>query len=531
MSPFSTSSTLGLVHIAAGLALAAATVCVVIILIGIWSWVILPITEWATKPQGGLFKRIALWPVRKTAEGIQRLNREAIAAMSRFVAANAAPLVLMLAQLADVVQRLAGTLGDMSEQIHEALWTLRHETLPDAITAALIPIRAQLGRHTDRLDQLEDLNRGVAVAIGDTLRALPWGVPGGLVTNFQTLGDRFAQLWQHYWNTTRPQLNRVLDELIPELRRDLSDLAQRVAVGIDARLDALGARIATLERELTDFLSPRLDAMQQAIDALSEQIFGPVAGGLVALLERVGALELEVFTRIPERFAGLDDALARLRVELEQGIATGVAAFRERLEAVELAVGTLIPARLDAIEAAVNALAAEIFGEVGAGLVAIMQRLDALQGYVFGELREQVELQLGRIEGIETLLRENVLPRLAALEAMLEPVAFGALVLATMRRVAPNLFCRNVTRASEALCAQPDSFIDDLLAIGLPLLVLADICGLARLARGAAGLAVDALSPIVLGAGQALECGGDPPAAMLPLNLTDLPSTSAAVAL
>lgn len=524
-------SLLGLVQVAAPALVAAVAVLWVFVLIAVYAWVIKPIMEWTSRVDGGFIKRIALWPLRKASEAADRFAREQIAALSRWAAASGAPLAVVFFQLADVVVRVAGTFGDMSEQIYEALWTLTNETVPDKIAAALVPVRAQLTRQAERLDDIEFLNRGAAVIYGDVLRALPWGVPGSYLGNLATFGDRFVQLWNHYYNVTRVQLQDIVQEQIPDLVRGLAALEQRVAVGIDARLDALRADISGLQRTLLDEVFPRLAAVEDGLDALADAIFGPIEGGLTDILRRLGALELEVFTRIPERFAGIEAALQQLRDELEQGVETGLAAFRARIEAIEQTLAENVLPRLDAMQAALDALAEEVFGDVGQGLVAILQQLDALRQYVFGQLTTQIELAIGRIEGIETLLRENVLPRLAGLEALLEPVAFGALVLATMRRVAPNLFCRNVTRASEALCAQSDSWLDELLAIGLPVLVLADICDLARAAQGAVGLIVDVLSPIALGAGSALACSGRPAAGLLPLSLTDLPDDSAAVAL
>lgn len=505
---------------------------------GTYVFIIQPLLTWlpgSSKKKGGkvigFFVDVANILPRAIANKVERFTKEHVALLLRTYVNGIDPLVVFVLQLDVLATRIAGTLADQSEQIYEALRILRRVTIPQLITQALTPIRAQLGRHTERLDALEDLNRRAATVYGDVLRALPWGVPGTLIGNLDAFGARFVQLWRHYWDVTRDQLRVLLDETIPELRRDVADLARRLDVQIDERFDALGRRLTAVERAVEQLIPDRLAALEAGLDALAREVFGEVGTGLVALIQRVVELERLVQDTIAVRLAELEAGLAQLRFDMEEGIRTGLGVFAERLEAVELAIGTLIPSQIEALRLAVDALAAEIFGEVGEGLAALTARIVALEQYVFGELREQIDLQLGRIEGIEARIRDVILPRLDELEALLAPAAFAALVLATMRRVAPNLFCRNVTRTTEALCAADPGLIDDLLALLLPALVLADLCTFARMMREAAGPLVGLLSPIVLGAADMVECrgAGEPP--NLPLRTTALPQPTAALAL
>jgi len=292
-----------------------------------------PLLDWLSRNSGGFFKKIVFWPITKATTAVKRYTKEHVAMLMRSYVTGIDPLVLVLLQIDDVTKRVVGTLGDMAEQTHRALWVLNHETIPRKIATALVPLRNQLDRHTARLDTLEDLNRQVAIAVGDTLRALPWGVPGGYITNIQTFLGRFAQLWEHYWNTTRAQLNTLLAETIPEIRSRLEALERGAGGGIGGALQGLRNRVDALERWRETVVMPRLDALAAAVDALSDEVFGPVGGGLTALLTRVTEIERQLRVDIAERFAELERGLAELRDELETGIETGLEVFRERIEA------------------------------------------------------------------------------------------------------------------------------------------------------------------------------------------------------
>ena len=487
MNPLSLSSPLALVPILAVAATPLVTAGFIYAFYFNYDSTTRPILDFFTKRGGGWVGGLIRWVTRPLVRRIEDFVREHVSAMRRQFYANETMLVVALDSLSDVATRLAGTLGDQAEQIYTALWTLNHETIPRKIEAALTPVRNRLDRHTDRLDALEDLNRRVAVTFGDVLRELPWGVPGGYVTNFETFGARFVQLWRHYWDTTRVQLNRLFDETIPELRRDIADLANRLDVQIDARFDALAARLSDLERWRENVVMPRLQALTEAVDVLAAEIFGEIDRGFAALLERIGQLEAQLEQVIPAEIASLRDALAQLRLELEQGIATGLEAFRERIGSLELEVFTEIPQRLAAMQLALDTLAAEVFTEVGAGLGVLTERIVALEQYVFGELRPLLDLTIGRIEAVETQIRDDVLPRLRSIEGLLEPAAFAVAVGVAMRAIAPNLFCRNVTTATQRLCGLDENLIAQLLAGTMVFALALDPRVIARLGQEMTG--------------------------------------------
>lgn len=498
MSPSLISSTLALVWVVAPALALAVAVLWVFVLIAVYAWVIKPLVEWLTKPGGGFFKRIALWPVRKAGSAVERLMREQIAAARRYLVANMAPLVLVFDQTATVVNQLAGTLGDMSEQIYEALWTLNNETVPRKITAALVPIRNVLTNHTNRLNAIEDLNRQVAVALGDTLRALPWGAPGGYVTNFQTFLGRFAQLWSHYWNVTRPYLNTLASDVLPEIRRDIADLARRLDVQIDARFDALAARLSAVEGLVEGIINARIPALQDAIDALATAVFEGIEVSFAELVERIGILETLVTETIPERFRELEQDLLALRTEIEAGIATGVNVLRDRIENLERAVFTTIPQQLQALQAAIDSLATAIFEGIEVSFAELVARIEAIELEIGTAIPAAIEAVEAEVQAMRDYIGNVIIPRITALEAILEPAAFAALILATLRVSAPYLFCRNVVTAAKEACAVEDSIMDDLLLGAFALIGGLSIREFARELQAATGFVSGAVNDWVI---------------------------------
>lgn len=422
-----------------------------------------PMLDWLTRRGGGFLGRLIRWVSRPLTSYVKAFVARHVALLMRSFVTGIAPLVLTLNQLTVLTQRIAGTLADMAEQTWRALWVLRHETVPRLITTALVPIRAQLTRHTNRLDALEDLNRRVAVAVASGLRELPWGSPGNYVGNFQAWLNSYAHLWRQVFEFIQPQLRELRSETIPGLARDLAGLAEDVARIGQVRLPALAARVGELEDLVTSTLIRRLDALSDAVDALAATVFEGIEVSFSALVGRIVELERAVFETIPARFETIERDLQTLRDELAEGIRTGLGAFAERVEALERQAFETIPAQIAALQLAVDTIAAEVFEEVGAGLTALTTRIEALERRLSDVVMPQLDLVLGRIEALETRIETDVLPRLRALEDLLAPAAFAALVLATMRAVAPNLFCRNVTDTTRRVCAEPEDFWAQLL--------------------------------------------------------------------
>lgn len=446
----------------------------------------------------GFLKDVTYILPRALKAKVEQFALEHIGVLLRTAGAAAPPVTAAINQFEDMQRRILGTLEDGAEQTFRALWTLNHETMPRRITQALVPIRNTLTNHTRRLDDIEDLNRRVAVSLGNTLRQLPWGVPGGYVTNFQTFLDRFVQLWRHYWDVTRDQLNTLLGQTIPQIRQDVSDLSRRLDVQIDARFDALTNRISDLERWRENVVMPRLSALTEAVDFLSDQVFGPVAGGLTAMLERIGEIERQLREDVAERFAELERGLAQLRLELEQGVETGLEVIRGRIEDLEREVFEVLPATLAAMQLAIDTLAQEVFDEVGVGLTALTARIVAIEQDIQNRILPGFDAILGRITAIEAQIRDDILPRLRAIEDLLAPAAFAALILATLRQSAPYLFCRNVVTAAERACAAPEDRIDELLDLTFLLIGGISIIELARELQAITGVSAAAIDDFVI---------------------------------
>lgn len=400
-----------------------------------------------------LWKRIALYPLNVISRKLNSILRRVVATASHEFTRLAPMGAHVLHDRAATISHLSVAVAATPQATYKALYTLRHTTIPTLIARATDKLEARLDIHTDRLDQLEDLNRRIAVAVGDTLRALPWGVPGGLVTNWQTFLDRFVQLWNHYWDVTREQLTTLLGETLPEIRTDIADLARRLDVNIDARLDALANRIGDLERQAAGVILPRLQSLEDAVAAISVDVYGQAGEGLVDLFGRVAELERRLDVDVPALFAALQADVDQLRLDLTTGIAAGLEAFTDRLEALETFATETVPAELQALRLAVDTLATEVFTEVGAGLSDLTARIVALEAQIQGVILPGFDAIIGRIETLESSLRDDVLPRVRALEALLAPAALAAAVLAALRIAAPNLFCRNVTNATRRVCS------------------------------------------------------------------------------
>lgn len=477
---------LALVPLLVPAATAAAT-CILMLLL------LMAINEWwlPQQPDSGTprfhyFTRFVKWSKRKLSDALIAARKKLTSALGNAVARRSHALVLALTNMAELTARVGDTLAAEAEQTYRALYALRHVTLPNYVEGYVRPVITTANTALATAQAAATTLTQVSTEIADGLRGLPWGVPIGLPARVRNLMAAINHLWDQFFDVAQPRLNTLWNTTVPDILRRL-DALERGAAGAGAGgLNAIRARLSALEAWRDNIVGPQLASLQSAIDFLSDQVFGPVEGGLVELLGRVAALEL---------------ALGELSTE-------AIGELLVRVEEIERALREDVERRLRALELGFETITEELLGEVAADFRII----------------------LDRIAGLETQIGSIILPRLEAIEAALQPAALAAALLAALRIAAPNLFCRNVTRTTEALCRADEGWLDDLLALGLPILVLADLCAFARLTQAAAGGAVDLFSGLLLGAGRALECGGDGPP-NLPLNVTALPDTAAAVAL
>lgn len=214
-----------------------------------------PFIDWLTRKSGGFLGRLIKWTTSPVTNFVKGFVNRHIALLMRSFVTGIAPMVIMLNQLAVVVQRTYGTLGDMSAQILEALRVLRHVTLPNEIAAALAPVKTTLQRHTDRLNTLESLNRQVAVIVGNGLRALPWGVAGTYVGNFDQWMGSYLHLWRQVFTFLTPQVNALRNGVIPQIQRELATLTTKVTRITTVDLPAIRTRLTTIEKAIGGILA------------------------------------------------------------------------------------------------------------------------------------------------------------------------------------------------------------------------------------------------------------------------------------
>jgi hypothetical protein len=123
---------------------------------------------------------------------------------------------------------------------------------------------------------------------------------------------------------------------------------------------------------------------------------------------------------------------------------------------------------------------------------------------------------------------ERVASRLWSQVRRLDKVTTGVLATALVATAVGRLgagwiFCRNWRKVGRSVCRLDPRLLDSLLGAAVPILLLQDLCLIARLMRDAAEAAVPALRALVVVAGAAVDCAsqGAPPA--MTLRTTALP--------
>jgi hypothetical protein len=452
------------------LAFVQAAPALVVLLIDALIWLLfgqLVVFPWIEEQMGGSqpwWKRVALKPVqfieRRAKRLVERLKSDAA---NRF-ALSSPSIARWLHRNALILEQLSGVVVASNEATFKAFNTLRRTTIPTLIAQALQPIKLRLGQAEALVRGVADTLTAVSVEFADGLRALPWGVPAGLPQRVSTFFVTYKRLWDKVWDELAPRVTALWTQIVPELRQRLDALEKGAGGGIGQALQALRNRVTALENQAGNIILPRLDNLEDAVAALSREVFGEIGTGLLELVGRVATIEAWLVDTATPALAELELGLAQLRLELEQGVETGLEVLRQRFEALELEVFTAIPQRFAALELSVETLVAEAIGYIGAGLVALTQRIVALEQDIQNRILPGFDLIIGRITALEERIENAILPRITALEGLLAPAAFAALVLATMRIVAPNLFCRNVTSTSKAICAQDEAMWAELLA-------------------------------------------------------------------
>lgn len=484
-----------------------------------------------SKRTPGFVGRFIRWAAGPVVNTLKNWYHGFLAYLTKSFNGAAAPLVLMLNQQAALIEETYRTLGDLSLETWRTIDTLTRTTIPREIGKGLNGVKGTLQNHTTRLNTLESLNQQVAVIVGNGLRALPWGVAGSYVGNIDRWWDSYKHLWNQTFNFIAPKLGELTGVTVPALERAVTRLTARVDALSEAGLEALTARIVQLETWRENVVMPRLEALREADELLTEMVLGLANVSLADLFERVGALETQLEQRIATLTESFEERVAALELELEELLGTATATLLERVQTLEQQIADFVGTATATLAQRVTEIEAQLEAFVGTQTAALAERVTALETALETRIRLELDGLLGRIETLEQSIATVIVPAINRLEAILEPAAFAALVLATMRTVAPNLFCRNVTETSKRICSADPGLIDDVLAFAFPLLALADICALAHLIRSAADAFEPVLRGVLAGLSAVADCSSIEPAPDLALRAAALPTPTAAIAL
>jgi len=195
----------------------------------------------------------------------------------------------------------------------------------------------------------------------------------------------------------------------------------------------------------------------------------------------------------------------------------------------------------------------EIPTQIKAGTAPIDRRLDGVNRRTTERARAEALVRARGIDAVNKRIGELVLPRIRALDQTVADVigftrrnlairlsrlekliaagAIGAVAVAAMTRVFPYWQCTNVRRFNRSLCRLPIGLLDDLLGVGLAVLVMSDVCRMASLMRQAAEAALPALRGLVAVVDAATQCTSFPKPLALPLAATELPASENLVGL
>ncbi len=454
----------GLVPLLAPAAISAATAivfCLFLLAISDW-W--LPQQPDATTPRYHYFTRLGNWTKRKLRDSIIAARKKLVSALSNAIARRSPGAVLALHQAAELVNRTAGTFADESRQTYQALYALRHVTVPNLIAGALRDPLRRIGVVEAQAQAALTTLTGVSTAFADGLRALPWGVPLGLQSRVETFFTTYKRLWDKVWLELAPRVTELWTQIVPELRARIEALERAGGGGAAGGLAAIRNRVTALENQAGNIILPRIANLEAAVQALSDEVFGGVGTGLLALAARVQALEDRLDDFIATTLTALEARVLAIETELEQGIAEGLDRFGEHILELERQVTTVLPQRIAALELAVDTLVATALGGLEVGLIDLAGRVVSLETQIRDVILPGFDAILGRVQALEERIESVILPRIQAIEDLLAPAAFAALVLATMRQVAPNLFCRNTTSVTQRICGLDETLLAQLLA-------------------------------------------------------------------
>lgn len=157
--------------------------------------------------------------------------------------------------------------------------------------------------------------------------------------------------------------------------------------------------------------------------------------------------------------------------------------------------------------------------------------IDAVITRVTARIRAGEAALAGEIARVWEYARGRLSRRLSRVEKLVLGGAITAAAVVALDRRFPFWKCSNVRNFNRFLCRLPTGLLAALLAVGVPVLVLSDICRIAGLIRRGADAAEPVLRGLVVVADAALECAASGPAAPLPLEAQAVPDSDLALAL
>lgn len=226
------------------------------------------------------------------------------AALSHQIAALLHPITSYFHGLEATSREAWLQLGHLAEATHDALYHLRHTTVPELIRTAVAPVRAiavqarTLATDAEgRLDTFKD-------ALLTSLAAVGIGAFTTISQAVNALVHYVDRLHDQVWQVVTPKLDALFYTLVPQLTRELQDVAGDLYnTGVES-LEQIRTRLRTVE----DFLGKTLsDPLAWIIGILG------TAAGLLALEGLLTRVAPNLFCRntkgVTKRLCGFDETM------------------------------------------------------------------------------------------------------------------------------------------------------------------------------------------------------------------------------
>lgn len=154
----------------------------------------------------------------------KQLEHDMNSVASRLFAQQAPQIGRWMHGQAKIVEQLTGTLMTTAEWTHDALVILRHTTVPTLIYRAVHPLALAINRLDARLTTVEDKLSGATGYINSMLKGLPWGTGATFDIAIRQWTGAFAQLFNSWYDTWLPRIQRIYNVRLPQLERTVDDI-------------------------------------------------------------------------------------------------------------------------------------------------------------------------------------------------------------------------------------------------------------------------------------------------------------------